>query len=605
MAPPSPKTVLGDFENARFAYAGVTSILSTRDGKYLVRTDGANGKLVDLEVKYTFGVYPVQQYLVELPNGLGRLQALSIAWDARPKREGGQRWFHLYPGQRVTHTNALHWTRPSQNWNQQCADCHSTAVRKNYEADDDRFDTQWKEIGVGCEACHGPGSKHVAWAAGKSQTFRSAQRDSSKGLSVRLAHRRGSEREVMVCAQCHSVRRQIAEGYEAGKEYLDYYRPALLSSAEYSLDKTKRGEAYTWGSFVQSRMYAMGVTCSDCHDPHRGALRTPDKPDATCARCHAPSTYDAPAHRGRTQSAGASCVECHMPSSTSMVVGTRHDHSFRAPRSRLNATAPIVRATALGQMHGQQTPAAMNELARALRDSSAIVRIGALQSAALLPPEYRAAVAGPLLFDSLRAVRLEAAAIFIGDETPQTLTAGGRGALQAAEAEYIASLRYNANRADARTMLATSYAERGELPNAARELEAAIRLDSTFVPAYVKLADVRRAQGREDEVERVLRAGLAALPRSALLHHALGLSLMRQRRAASALEELGRAAALDPQDARFAYVYALALESVARTREARLVVERAMKANPDDADLKSTLARLRNAANLDKPAASR
>jgi hypothetical protein len=48
---------------------------------------GPNGKLGVFEVKYTFGVYPLQQYLIEFPDG--RLQVLSIAWDSRPKGKGG------------------------------------------------------------------------------------------------------------------------------------------------------------------------------------------------------------------------------------------------------------------------------------------------------------------------------------------------------------------------------------------------------------------------------------------------------------------------------------------------------------------------------------
>ncbi len=94
----------------------------------------------------------------------GRIQALSIAWDARSKSQGGQRWFHLYPKERITHDDELHWTRPTQNWNFMCADCHSTELRKNYDSAADRFKTEWSEISVGCEACHGPGSRHLDWA---------------------------------------------------------------------------------------------------------------------------------------------------------------------------------------------------------------------------------------------------------------------------------------------------------------------------------------------------------------------------------------------------------------------------------------------------------
>src|SRR4051812_34102149 len=155
------ETVLADFQDQKLEHHGQTSKMFRRGGKYFVHTDGPDGKLADFEVKYVFGVQPLQQYLIELPRG--RLQAFSIAWDTRPKSANGQRWFHLRAGERVTHTDELHWTQPSQNWNYMCADCHSTALRKNYDASSDQFRTSWSEVSVGCEACHGPGSRHVAW----------------------------------------------------------------------------------------------------------------------------------------------------------------------------------------------------------------------------------------------------------------------------------------------------------------------------------------------------------------------------------------------------------------------------------------------------------
>ncbi len=141
----------------------MTSSFFKRDGQYFVRTDGPDGKLADFEVKYTFGVEPLQQYLVELPGG--RLQALAVTWDTRPKKTGGQRWFRQYPDEKIDFRDELHWTRRAQNWNFMCADCHSTAVTKGYDPGRDGFDTHWKEISVGCESCHGPGSAHVAWTA--------------------------------------------------------------------------------------------------------------------------------------------------------------------------------------------------------------------------------------------------------------------------------------------------------------------------------------------------------------------------------------------------------------------------------------------------------
>ena len=180
------KTVLGDFANAKFKYAGTTSTFSRRDGKYFVNTDGPDGKLHDYEIKYTFGVHPLQQYLVELPGG--RMQALSIAWDSRPKEQGGQRWFHLYPGQNIKAGDWLHWTSGGQNWNFTCAECHSTNLRKNFDAATGIYHTTWSELNVSCEACHGPGSNHVTWAK-KGADWHAF--DADKGLAIALDERRG------------------------------------------------------------------------------------------------------------------------------------------------------------------------------------------------------------------------------------------------------------------------------------------------------------------------------------------------------------------------------------------------------------------------------
>jgi len=165
MQPANDNTVLGDFDNASLTHFGVTTSFYKKDGKNMVRTEGPDGTLQQYEVKYTFGVEPLQQYLIEFAGG--RLQALNLAWDTRPKQRGGQRWFHLYPDEKITHDDELHWTQPSQNWNSRCAECHTTQLKKNYDPVTRTYSTTWSELDVSCEACHGPGSDHVAWAARK------------------------------------------------------------------------------------------------------------------------------------------------------------------------------------------------------------------------------------------------------------------------------------------------------------------------------------------------------------------------------------------------------------------------------------------------------
>ncbi|HSQ09062.1 MAG TPA: multiheme c-type cytochrome, partial [Burkholderiaceae bacterium] len=338
------ETVRGDFNDAKFTFDGVTSSFFGRDGKYFARTDGPDGKLAEFEVKYTFGLEQLQQYLVELPGG--RLQALAVSWDARPKEQGGQRWFRQYPNEKLDFRDELHWTQRAQNWNFMCADCHSTQVVKGYDANKNAFDTRFNEISVGCEACHGPGSAHVAWTEAKPA-------DASKGLTILLDERRGvtwsidpatgnarrsrertSEREIEVCAQCHARRAQIAEGYRAGQPFMDHYLPSLLLPGLYHVDGQQRDEVFIWGSWLQSRMHRQGVTCSDCHDPHSQKLRVDG--NAVCGQCHAPGKFDTPAHHHHAAdsvtSAGAQCADCHMPRTLYMVVDGRRDHSMRVPR---------------------------------------------------------------------------------------------------------------------------------------------------------------------------------------------------------------------------------------------------------------------------------
>jgi tetratricopeptide (TPR) repeat protein len=348
---PDATSVLGDFSDASFRYAGVTTRFLERDGRFVVRTDGPDGKLHDYEVAYTFGVTPLQQYLIAFPGG--RYQALGVAWDARPAERGGQRWFHLYPSERLTHQDPLHWTGPNQNWNFMCAECHSTNLRKNYRAGEDRYETTFSEIDVACEACHGPGSAHVSWGE-RVERGDARRNDPQKGLAVRLkdpaggrwertpaeatARRsvaRGSQAELETCGRCHARRSVVSEQYVHGRPLLDSHRLALLEEGLYFADGQIQDEVYEYGSFAQSRMHRAGVTCSDCHDPH--SLRVEPSPDGVCARCHSEQAFAAPAHHFHAQgTSGASCVACHMPARTYMGADPRRDHSLRVPRPDLS-----------------------------------------------------------------------------------------------------------------------------------------------------------------------------------------------------------------------------------------------------------------------------
>ncbi len=347
----SDETVLGDFGDSEFTHFGVTSAFYKREGQFWVRTQGASGELEEFEVSHTFGVEPLQQYLVRFPRG--RFQALSICWDTRPAGEGGQRWFHLYGDEEIGPRDPLHWTGVYQTWNHQCAECHSTNLKKRYSAKDGSYQTTWSEIDVSCEACHGPGSEHVSWAEA-AQAKNAPTEDGSMGLVVRLeetddvswvfdpgksiARRnrpRSSQVEIETCGRCHSRRSQLSEEYVYGKPLLDTHRVTLLEEELYHPDGQIQDEVYVYGSFLQSKMHRKGVSCSDCHQPH--SLGVQGGVAAVCRTCHLEETYERATHHFHSPgSSGASCVECHMPAKKYMVLDGRRDHSFRVPSPHLS-----------------------------------------------------------------------------------------------------------------------------------------------------------------------------------------------------------------------------------------------------------------------------
>jgi Flp pilus assembly protein TadD len=662
----TPATVLGNFANATFTHFGVTTTFFRRDGKYFVRTDGPDGQLHEYPIAYTFGVEPLQQYLIPFPGG--RLQALNVVWDSRPKKEGGQRWFHLYPKEEVGHADPLHWTGPYQNWNFMCSECHSTNVRKGWNPASKTYSTTWSELDVSCESCHGPGSAHVAWAEA-ALTGKGNPDDPDKRLAVvlrdpakaswdidpktGLARRsvpRTSQAEIETCARCHARRSVVAAAYVYGQPLLQTHRPALLEEGLYFDDGQIRDEVYEYGSFLQSKMHASGVSCTDCHDPH--GLKVKGGADRVCMSCHLAEKFDTPAHHHHAaSSAGARCVGCHMPTRDYMVVHARHDHSFRIPRPDLSdalgtpnactqchagksnawaaaaaskwwgvgvratrsygeivhagrqqllggpegiaalAVAPAVPAIRRATAASMLDPAAaksMEALARDLADPDPLVRHGAVLALDAVDPARRPPLAAPLLRDPVRTIRIDAARA-LAAVPPETLSPSDRADLDRALAEYVASLEVDADRAEAHAGLGALYAERGDAGKAEAEYREALGLVPALAAASANLADLYRALGREPEAEQVLRGALERSPSDAGLRHALGLALVRQKRLAEALVELRRAAELAPGRARYAYVYGVALDSAGQPDRAVEVLAKAQQQHPADREILQAL----------------
>jgi predicted CXXCH cytochrome family protein len=666
------ETVLGNFNDASFDYFGVHSRFFRKDGKFLVETDGADGKLAVFEVKYTFGIDPLQQYLVAFPDG--RIQALPLAWDSRPPGKGGQRWFHLSPDEQIKHDDILHWTQLNQNWNFMCAECHSTGLRKNYDADKDRFATTWAEISVGCEACHGQGSNHAAWAHDQKSWWPFGKRqDSSKGLLVRFDERQGVtwpidprtgnarrsaepttlRKEVETCGLCHARRAGFHEDWRPGEWLSQTHVVEPLARNTYHADGQIRDveEPYNYTPFKQGRMFAAGVTCSDCHEPHSARLRSSG--EGVCLQCHASDKYADVKHRHHSEADPApTCISCHMPARTYMVVDVRHDHSFRIPRPDLSATlgtpnacndchrdkpaqwasaviekwfgpgrkgfqaygpafhaartdqadaaallsvlaeernAPgVARASALDELASYVAPARLAMARTVLIDPDPMVRIGALDMLENVPAGQIWPLASPLLVDPVRGVRIRAASLLASVPTASQ-PAGDRAGFEQAARELITAQRANAERPEARTTLANFLALRGQTGDAEMEYQAALGLSPQYATAAINLADLYRRIGRETDGETVLRGAIAASPNDAAAHHALGLTLTRLKRPDEALAELRRATELEPGHPRYVYVYAVALHSGGRADEAVNILNKALEGRPGNRDMLSAL----------------
>jgi tetratricopeptide (TPR) repeat protein len=652
--------VLGDFNGATFTYNSLTTRFFKRDGRFWVNTEGPDGAPTDYPVSYTFGVYPLQQYLIAFPKG--RYQALGIAWDTRTKAEGGQRWFHLYPGEKVDHRDVLHWTGMLQNWNFMCAQCHSTNLQKGYVAAADSYSTTWSEVDVSCEACHGPASAHVELARRRGRDANSWRGASGLEVTLRdtvtatwiidtatgLAHRsapRSNRTEIESCGLCHARRGQVWPDSGAVHLLAQTQRVALLDEGLYYPDGQQQDEVYEYGSFLQSRMYRAGVTCTDCHDPHRSTTRLSG--NAVCATCHLATKFDVEPHtHHKAGSSGALCANCHMPVRNYMVVDGRRDHGFKIPRpdltlaigtsnactachadkpaawaaaaaerwdgprdsarlapamtiaagraqaggagqalvglSRDTTLSGITRATAVGLLVRNPSQYVVTALQMALGNPDPLLRRSAAEQLESIDPAMRAPMALPLLDDSVRTVRLAVLSALAG--LPDSgWSAAERASFARVLAEYRASQEFNADRPESWLNLGSLDARLGRTDLADTEYRRAIAMQPQFVPAYMQLAELYRTTQQEQQADSVLRMGLDRAPGNADLLYQLGLALVRQDKKADALPYLKAAAASG--NTHYQYVYAVGLYDAGRSGESISTLQGALATSPDDTEL--------------------
>lgn len=646
------ETMLGDFNNVTFKAQNEITRFSRKDDGFWVNTPGIDGENADFKVAYTFGIAPLQQYLIEV--GEGRLQALGVAWDTEKNR-----WFHLYPGQGVNFKNPLHWSKPSQNANFMCVECHTTGYKRNFDAAKNTFDSQWNSLGVGCQACHGPASNHLEWTAKKGDLIHA-------GFAVDLKDKDATV-EIETCARCHSRRAPLDDGYTVGKRLMDDYLPSTLTRELYALDGKIKDEVFEHGSFAQSKMFDKGVRCSNCHNPHSTELKAPG--NGVCLQCHNTAgktsvmgvdgkglqakNYDSIEHTRHTPGQpGSQCVDCHMPGKFYMGNDFRHDHSFSIPNPerakklgtpdacltchqgkagdkvteqfKLWNTATTTQAPRYDESlwlirNGQ--PGAAQALYEQLQRSNlpAIQRATLLAELPLYPSEQALKLATKDLGHPAPQVRESAVRVIsaflpppgraslltplLGDSVKAvrivaardllSVARNGLGSAQAnwnaAIAEYEAVQKSLAERAEANLNLAMLYQASGRNGEVESLLRTALKRDPDFYPALVTLVQWLEANGRGQEAQTLLAQSLKEHPDVALLQHTQGLALVRAGQSAQAMPALRKAAQLEPQNAQYGYVLAVALHDSGKVDAACAELERLLKVQPANRNARLSL----------------
>lgn len=619
-------SVLGNFDNVTFQYNDGEAKFFKKGTDFYVNIKGPDDVYKDYKIVYTFGFSPLQQYIVPLKNG--KFQCLSIAWDSEKNK-----WFHLYPDLTIATNERIHWTGEAMRWNNACADCHSTDLKKNYTPKTQTYHTTFKEIDVSCEACHGPASQHVNYYSG----------DSLSGISKKLVMTSATSPTDLVdaCARCHSRRSQLIKDYTHAEDFLNQYQPALLTPPTYEKDGQIKDEDYVYGSFVQSKMYQNGVSCRDCHNMH--SLKLKQTGNDLCLQCHAAS-YNEPSHHHHESGTKSSlCINCHMTGQTYMQNDFRRDHSFRIPRPDQSVAygtpnacntchtdkdakwavsalkkwgltqaidaknhfsdyllagydgdknsfyhimenkhfPDLVRATATrNYTESNLTPEEIKNLRVFLKDTSALVRQEIVNFYTKLGDTTQVKEIAPLLKDPSRLVRMYSAkyvAVFGTDNTKESF--------KKAHTEYLNFLDMNADFSGGQEEIAEYEYLKNNPEKAIKAYKTALAFDDYNNNARLNLAYLYYMQNDIKKSAKLYEKVIVQQPDNSYPYYMLGLLFNELGKDEASLNYLKKASERKPFNFRAYYNYALKLQQKQRFAASINVVDNALEELPYNSEL--------------------
>lgn len=369
-----PLSIAAPLVRTELRSAAGSVVLVPRDGTFHVESERFHGPVV-----MTTGSHHLQVYWLRRENGA--FVQLPWVWFLAERR-----WipvtasFLQPPGGKLGSVT---------EWNSNCVACHSVGGEPRIDLQAQRAFTRAAELGIACEACHGPAAEHARANRDPGRRYalhRSGASDPTVVNPRRLASRRATE----ACGQCHSVwvekdfESYLAEGkpYRAGRPLaaaLHVVRYDLAPREEWhrrwmGADPEARYAEYFWkdgtvrvtgreyNGLLESACFTRGeLSCLTCHRMHGSEPDDQLKDEArmqggdeTCLGCHGDFRRRIPEHtRHKAGSSGAACYNCHMPHTTWGLFTAMRSHRIDSPSAAVSARTG--RPNACNQCHLDRT----------------------------------------------------------------------------------------------------------------------------------------------------------------------------------------------------------------------------------------------------------
>ena len=583
-----------------------TSEVRIVEGHFEVLAPDLDGQTKPFKVERVIGENPLRQYMTHTDRG--RWQVTEIASD--PVRGD---WFNVFGDEDRKPGEWGHWTGRGMNWNSMCAACHNTRLRKNYRQSTDGYETRMAEMGVGCEACHGPMADHVAWQKkhGQSQLAKHQTPYQRRQTLDPTLDKLTKPQWIDTCGMCHSRRGELTGDFSPGDNFADHHSLVIVDETDiYYPDGQVREEDYEYGSFVGSRMYAAGVQCSDCHEPHSAKTRLTG--NQLCMRCHGAPIPPAPKIDASTHSfhkpntPGDLCVDCHMPVTTYMQRHPRRDHGFTIPDPLLTKQFGI--PNACNRCHNAPTNTVGwalqwvekwygTKMERPYRHRAQVIARARQGDNAALPGllkiareekiGYWRAVATGLLRRWAHEPQVAEVLLKQARDTDalvRSMAVRGLDLLQEASGnavkQTLSALLSDTTRL---VRVEAAWALRANLDTntlAGRDLLRFMQHNSDQPAGLLQIGIFLNDRGKSSEALACFQKAVEWDGGSAPLRHALAVSLSQNGRSQEAVQQLEMACKIAPRDAEYRFKLGLAYNETGRLPEATASLEEAVKLDP-------------------------